>query len=68
MAVTSSPRQLDERTGTRTDNQANAQEYHKPCLTCVSCKKTVGPGSFQDHEGDVSPIKILYLAMYVTPG
>lgn len=38
----------------RTESDAILQEYHKPCLTCIACKRTVQPGSFQEHEGDVS--------------
>ena len=34
------------------------QEYHKRCLTCLACKKTVGPGSFEEHEGDVRLLTI----------
>lgn len=28
------------------------REYHKRCLTCISCKKAVAPGTFEEHEAD----------------
>ncbi|GAA98795.1 hypothetical protein E5Q_05483 [Mixia osmundae IAM 14324] len=29
-----------------------SRPYHRPCLSCLGCKKTLQPGALVDHEGD----------------
>lgn len=40
---------------TRTDTDGRCAQYHKACLKCVACGKSLEPRLLLDHDGQVSP-------------
>ncbi|XP_078466356.1 cysteine-rich protein 1 [Lampetra fluviatilis] len=44
------------------------KDWHRPCLTCTKCKKTLTPGSHAEHEGQPYCHKPCYAATFGPKG
>ncbi|TGZ56115.1 hypothetical protein CRM22_010196 [Opisthorchis felineus] len=44
------------------------QDWHRPCLKCDRCKKTLSPGSHSEHEGKPYCTKPCYQSLFGPKG